>query len=108
MPQGRLLRQDDSTRDSLKVAGAKKLDQEMFSALTAEEGGPLAAGVLPHVKAATEAGARKVMQALDDDRSTVIKPKKLKAPKATEEQVVPKTPLQSGPQQLMLAWLAKK
>ena len=102
MPKGRLLRQDDATRDSLKIAGQKNLDDEMLKALTAEEGGPLAAGVLPHVKTATEAGGRKLMQALDDDRSTVVKPKKVKPPKATEEEVVPKTPLQSGPQQILL------
>ena len=98
MPQGRLLRQDDTTTYSLKVSGSKKLDQQMFAALTAEEGGPLAAGALPSVKAASEQGSRAVMQALDDDKTTVIKPKKPKPAKATEEQVVPKTALQPGPQ----------
>ena len=80
----------------------------MFAALTAEEGGPLAAGVLPSVKAASEQGSRAVMQALDDDKTTVIKPKKPKPAKSTEEPVVPKTALQPGLQKLTLGLVATR
>ena len=75
MPQGRLLRQDDVTADTLKATATKKLDKDMFSALTGENG-PLPTGALPSVKAATEQGQKAVLAALDDESKTVQKAKK--------------------------------
>ena len=97
MPQGRLLRQDDVTADTLKATATKKLDKDMFSALTGENG-PLPTGALPSVKAATEQGQKAVLAALDDESKTVQKAKKQtrKAEDKEPEKVTPKTPLEWG------------
>eukprot|EP00438_Fugacium_kawagutii_P031410 Skav205760 [mRNA] locus=scaffold1714:252812:253177:- [translate_table: standard] len=98
MPQGRILRQDDITEEALKVKGTKKLNKELFGALTGENG-PLPSGVLPSIKAASEQGQKALMQAVADDGKAVAKPKKQKTPKKEEtEEVVPKTTAEPGPQ----------
>lgn len=97
MPQGRLLRQDDVTADSVKATAVKKLDKDMFSALTGENG-LLPTGALPSVRAATEQGQKAVMAALDDESKNVQKAKKptRKAEDKEPEQVTPKTVLEWG------------
>ena len=97
MPEGRQVRQDDETGERMSVTAQKKLGKELFAAMTGEDG-PLAAGALPAIKAATENGAKSVFQALDDDNKTVARPKKIPKPKTSEpEEVVPKTISESGP-----------
>lgn len=100
MPKGRVLRQDEKVSESVSAKATKKLDKGLFNALTAEEGGILPSGALPAVKAASEAGQRAVLDALDDDGKKVVKPKRQQKPKETEEaeKVTPKTLLESGPQ----------
>lgn len=99
MPKGRLLRQDDLVSESVSVKASKKLDQGLFNALTAEEGGILPSGAMPAVKAASEAGQRAVLTALDDDGKQVVKPKRTQKTKQGEaEKITPKTLLESGPQ----------
>lgn len=101
MPKGRLLRQDESVSESVSVKATKKLDQGLFNALTAEEGGILPAGALPAAKAASEAGQRAVLSALDDDGKQVTKPKRQQKAKTGEaEKISPKTVLESGPQMI--------
>lgn len=63
MPEGRIVRQDNSTTESLK-ASSKTEDSELFNAMVADDG-PLAAGSLPAVRAASEAGCKKLFQSLD-------------------------------------------
>ena len=105
MPKGRLLRQDDKTADSLKVKGTKKLDDQMFRALTGEEG-PLPCGALPAVRAQSEAGQKAILKALDDEGKEVVKQKK-PPKKATgdAEPVVPKTVLESRAQCIQIPHL---
>ena len=78
------------------MAATKKLSADMTAALTSDSG-PLAPGQLPNVKVASEAGAKRLTQALDDDKTAVVKKKKEKDPKDTpSETLEPKTPLESG------------
>ena len=97
MPQGRLIRQDDLTADTLKATATKKLDKDMFSALTGGHGA-LPTGALPSVKAATEQGQKAVLAALDDEVKTVNKAKKQprKQDEKEAEKVTPKTTLEWG------------
>ena len=100
MPQGRVIRQDDVTADSLKAKATKTLDDNMFAALTGESG-PLPCGALPSVKAATEQGQKAVLEALDDTSKTIVKEKKRKPnPSEAAEPVKPKTLLEWGPQKI--------
>lgn len=98
MPQGRTIRQDDETEEQIKVAAKKRLNNDMFSALT-DENGVLPAGALPAVKAASEAGQKALREALDDENKVTAKPKRRAKPKEDEnaEEVTPKTPMESGP-----------
>lgn len=82
MPEGRQVRQDDETGERLTVTAQKKLGQELFAAMTGEDG-PLASGALPAIKTATESGAKAVFSALDENKQI--------------EEVVPKTISESGP-----------
>ena len=91
MYSGRMVRQDDTTGESLKVKGSKKLDKDMMEALTADDG-PLASGALPKVRTSSESGAKLLHQALDDDKAA-FKPKKEKKKEDKAEEVKPKTPL---------------
>ena len=100
MPAGRVLRQDDRTSESLSATATKNLDRSLLNALTSEEGGILQAGAMPAVRAATEAGQKAVLDALDDDNRTTSKVKKVAKPKPQEaETVEPKTVLQPEPQE---------
>ena len=78
----------------------QKLQRNLTRGFSAEEGGILPSGALPAVKAASEAGQRAVLDALDDDGKKVVKPKRQQKPKASEEaeKVTQKTLLESGPQ----------
>jgi len=99
MPKGRLVRQDDLVSDSVKARATKKLDETLFNALTADEGGVLASGALPHIKAASEGGQRAIASALGDESKAVPKPKKIPKPKGGEaEKITPKTVHEPGPQ----------
>lgn len=97
MPEGRVIRQDDTNTERLKVAASKKLDSDLLNTFISEEGGPLQAGALPHVLAASEKGQQAVLQALEEG-SQVQKPKKKKEKKDEGEEVEPKTVHQWGPQ----------
>lgn len=99
MPKGRVVRQDDAAAEILKVRAEKKLDENLFNALTAEEGGVLAAGALPAVKAASASGAQKIMESLNDG-AKVVKAPKPKKDKKPDEPVKPKSILEPGPQGL--------
>lgn len=108
MPQGRLLRQDDETGEETRASAKKKLSKDVFNALTGETG-PLPAGALPAIKAASEQGKIAMFQALEDDgkgSARVAKPKKAKAQKGAgeAEQVEPKSITQSGPQRPFLGY----
>lgn len=98
MPKGRTVRQDDITKEKLKVEGEKKLNRDMLNSLIGEEG-PLQPGAMPNVKAASEAGKQLLLQNLDDDKKQVTKAKAKTRAKAKEEEPVgPKTAVQWGPQ----------
>lgn len=105
MPQGRMIRQDDEVADQVKVSAQKRLNNELFDAMTGENG-VLPAGALPSVKTATEAGQRALQEALDDDGKAVTARSK-KRPKKAEtndaEEVTPKTTLESGSQGIKIA-----
>jgi len=95
MPEGRQVRQDDETGERLTVTAQKKLGQELFAAMTGEDG-PLASGALPAIKTATESGAKAVFSALDENKQ-IVKPKRTKKETTEPEEVVPKTISESGP-----------
>lgn len=97
MPSGRMLRRDDKTSETLKATASRNLDQPLLDALTCDETGVLPAGALPGVKAASEAGQRAVLQALQGDDSKVEKLKQRRKEKEAEP-VEPKTTLMPGPQ----------
>ena len=99
MPRGRLVRQDDLVSGSVKATAVKKLNQPLFNALTADEGGVLPSGALPSIKAASEGGQRAIASALGDEAKAAPKPKKAPKPKGSEaEEITPKTVHQPGPQ----------
>ncbi|CAK8985783.1 unnamed protein product [Durusdinium trenchii] len=101
MPQGRVVRQDDSTSELLKVQAQKKLDRGMLNEMTGDDG-PLQAGALPAVKAASIGGAQALLKALDDDGKKVTKPPKRRKDEETAEPVKPKTILESGMEALQI------
>ena len=92
MPKGRMVRQDDITGEQAKLSAGKKVNPELQAALTAEDG-PLPCGAMPAIKAASEAGVKALMGALDDENKNVAKPKKQK--KAETVEVAPKTLVES-------------
>lgn len=94
MPEGRQVRQDDVTGEKLAMKGTKKLDPSLQNAMTAEDG-PLTCGALPAIKAASEAGAKHIFTALDEEGKLVSKVPKRKTTKEKEgEEVKPKTVLE--------------
>lgn len=91
MPEGRQVRQDDITGEKLSVKGTKKLDPSLQNAMTAEDG-PLSSGALPAIKAASEAGAKHIFTALDEEGKLVTKvPKRKPKEDKDGEEVKPKT-----------------
>ena len=97
MPQGRVVRQDDESKESMKATADALCDQPMFKAMTSEDG-PLPAGALPALKCASENGVKKIWQSLDDEKKAVAKvkadPKKKPKQKDESELVKPKTPVE--------------
>ena len=83
MPRGRILREDGVVEESLSLHGKAAVDKTVMEALTNPEGGPLASGMLPSVRAQTEAGQKRLLEALDENRAAV---KKVKVPKAKKVQ----------------------
>jgi len=86
-----LVRQDNSTSESLSLKGKTDCNPELLEALTSDEG-PLKAGMLPAVKAATAEGQKKLLESLDEKTEV----KKRTTPKRKEEEkdgenVKPKT-----------------
>ncbi|CAK9058346.1 30S ribosomal protein S6 [Durusdinium trenchii] len=77
MPAGRLIRQDNSASEKM-TAKATSSDQDLFNAMIETA---LPAGALPAVKAATEAGAKKLLEAIDDEGKAVAKVKAKKPQK---------------------------
>ena len=70
----------------------------MFQALIGESG-PLPCGALPSVKNIPESGAKKIFQALDEDRKQVEKRKPERKKKEEEsKELEPKSPEELGPQ----------
>lgn len=97
-PEGRMIRQDDLTQDTLAAKATKECDTAMFQALIGENG-PLCCGALPSVKSIPESGAKKIFQALDEERKQVEKTKTEKRKKEEEsKELEPKTPEELGPQ----------
>ncbi|CAK9010667.1 Uncharacterized protein SCF082_LOCUS10766, partial [Durusdinium trenchii] len=91
-PEGRMIRQDDLTQDTLAAKATKECDTAMFQALIGENG-PLCCGALPSVKSIPESGAKKIFQALDEERKQVEKRKTEKRKKEEEsKELEPKTP----------------
>ncbi|CAK9096979.1 Uncharacterized protein SCF082_LOCUS45505 [Durusdinium trenchii] len=95
MPTGRVIRQEDSTSETLKMSATRKVGTELQAALTGEDG-PLQSGALPAIRAASEQGAKHLYSALDDEGKSIVKPKKPKKEKEEGEEVKPKTPLELG------------
>ncbi|CAK9066934.1 unnamed protein product [Durusdinium trenchii] len=95
MPTGRVIRQEDSTSETLKMSATRKVGTEVQAALTGEDG-PLQSGALPAIRAASEQGAKHLYSALDDEGKSIVKPKKPKKEKEEGEEVKPKTPLELG------------
>ena len=91
MPQGHLLRLDNSTSEAQKLAVEQAMDEDLAKIL--EETGVLQAGSLPSAHAATEAGEKALMALFDNEgavQKRTAKPKKDK--EATEaEEMKPKT-----------------
>lgn len=93
MPNGRVVRQDDATFERMTMeARSKSLDEDMVKALTADDA-VMASGALPQLKTATEAGAKALHQALDDESRAIIKAPKRKEKKPEAEEIKAKTPL---------------
>lgn len=104
MPKGKTLRTDERVAEKHTIkAQMSDTSGKMLQAMTSEEG-PFAPGQLPGVKAASEAGAKNLLQMLTDDKNEIAKtrrqPRGGRAPEEPEE-VVPKTPLESGSQSLI-------
>lgn len=93
MPQGRLVRQDNSTSESLGLKGKTECNPDLLQALTSDEG-PLKAGMLPGVKAASAEGQKKLLEALDEKTEV----KKRTTPKRTEND---KDPVDVKPKTLL-------
>lgn len=96
MARGRLVRKDDVHKESMSVQGKVRMDKDMLGALTGENG-PLQAGAVPEVHGATDAGAKKLFQALGEAVEKRKAPKKVKEsePKNLKsEEMEAKTPLQ--------------
>ena len=96
MPSGRLVRRDNIHTESMGVEGRVDCDRGMLEALTSESG-PLPSGALPEVVGASEAGARKMFQALGESVEKRKQPKKSKPESKNSEKgepMEPKTPLQ--------------
>eukprot|EP00435_Cladocopium_sp_Y103_P041279 s1614_g11.t1 len=100
MPAGKVVRQDNVTGEKM-TARASSGDQDMFNAMIQDV---LPSGAVPDVKAANEAGAKKLLQLVDHESRAVAKAKaKPRAAKPEgSEPVEPKTVLESGAQDLAL------
>ena len=101
MPQGRMVRQDDSTAEQLRLTANKAASPQLVNALTSDEG-PLPNGALPSIKVASEQGTKNLFSALDDDNNAMTKPQKMKKPKSEAVEITPKTWKEFGPQNLFI------
>lgn len=93
MSVGHKVRQDNETRESMKIQGQVACDSSMLTALTAD-GSALAKGALPEVEAATEGGKNKLLSALNSGAGVKLKQKskpKAVATKQKAERVMPRT-----------------
>ena len=99
MPVGRMLREDQVVKEGMTARGTTSADKAMMDALCGAEG-IMAAGALPSVKAASEEGQKKLLQAMDDEGKPVKKAPKNKNKETEEnpEPVRPKTTAESCPQ----------
>lgn len=98
MPKGRIVRQDDQTKDKLKISATKNIDRPTLEGLTSDEG-PLPPGALPAFKAASVAAQQKLHESLDETGKKVEKPKaKPKARAKDAENIEPKILSQWGSQ----------
>ena len=93
MPQGRKVRQDDSTFERTRLkAKSKPIEKPLLDALIAEDG-PLPCGMLPAIKTASDNGAKMVYQMLDDEGRPTQKISRKKPAETDKTEVVqPKTP----------------
>lgn len=98
MPVGRMLREDQIVKESMKARGKTQSDKAMMDALTGADG-ILSAGALPGVKAASEEGQKKLLQMMDDENKPVKKAPKVKnkEDETKAEAVKPKTTHESRP-----------
>lgn len=95
MPKGKIVRQDDRTSEKTSLKATTNVDSEGLLAMTGD-GGCFQPGALPSVVAASEGGAQKLLAALDDERKSVTKAKRVKPEKNDMEDVKPQTPLEPG------------
>lgn len=92
------MRQDDTTKESMTAKASESCDRALFEATVGDDGA-LPSGALPAVKAATEAGSKALLKALDEDGGNITKQAKRKNPKEKvneSEVVVPKTTAEPG------------
>lgn len=64
------MREDHTTEEMIEANAKCKVDNQVFSALTNEDG-LLPAGAVPVAKTANEAGAKALLKALDDGAKVV-------------------------------------
>ncbi|CAK9020809.1 30S ribosomal protein S6 [Durusdinium trenchii] len=89
MPRGKIVRQDDRTSEKATLEAKTKVDEAGLAALTGD-GGCFQPGALPSVVAATEAGAQKLLSALDDEKKSISRTKRAKVEKNDTEDLKPK------------------
>ena len=101
MPAGKIVRQDNLTAEKM-TARASSGDQDMFNAMIQDV---LPSVAVPDVAAANEAGAKKLLQLVDNEARAVAKAKaKPRVAKPGESEAVhPKTVLESGAQDVILS-----
>ena len=97
MPQGRKLREDETVSEEISAKAKMDADKQVFEAMTGEDG-ILAPGALPQMKAASEAGQKKLFQLMDDEKRAVVKKPKVKGEGKGSEAVTPKTTKEPGSQ----------
>ena len=60
----------ETTEETMKLSASKKLDNALFKALTAEEGGIMKAGAMPSVSTATPNANKQIMDAMGKARES--------------------------------------
>ena len=64
------MKSKERTEETMKLTAAKKLDNSLFKALTADEGGVMKAGAMPSVSTANPNGNKQLMDAMGKARKS--------------------------------------